>query len=52
VLEDNHARLSVQLFVKGQQTEKVDFSKLLLDWNVSSNELKKSMIELFKTIEA
>jgi type I restriction enzyme M protein len=52
VLEDNHARLSIQLFVKGQQAEKEDFSKLLMDWNVSSDELKKSMNELFKTIEA
>jgi type I restriction enzyme M protein len=52
VLEDNHARLSVQLYVKDQKTEKEDFSKLLIDWNMASKELKESMIELFKTIEA
>ena len=52
ILEDNHARLSVQLYVKGPQTEKEDFSKLLNNWNMSSKELKESMNELFKTIEA
>ena len=52
VLEDNHARLSVQLYVKDEKTEKEDFSKLLIDWNMASKKLKESMIELFKTIEA
>jgi len=52
VLEDKHTRLSVQLYVKAHQTEKEDFSKLMNNWNKSSKELKESMNELFKTIEA
>jgi len=52
VLDDKHARLSVQLYVKGKVTEEGDFSEILSDWNKSSEDLKQSMSKLFKVLEA
>lgn len=51
ILEDAHARLSVQLFVKGQSTEEDNFRDNYEMWQKSSLELQKSMNELFNVLD-
>ena len=51
ILEDKNARLSVQLFVKEEIKEKLNFDTTLNNWETTSRELNKSMNELFKTLE-
>lgn len=51
VLQDNHARLSVQLFVKGAILDVVDFPIVLSKWEESSKQLESSMSDLFKVLE-
>jgi len=51
VLEDKIARLSVQFFVQKNTADTTnDFDKVLTRWEDSSEELRKSMGELFKTL--
>jgi type I restriction enzyme M protein len=51
ILQDKNARLSVQLYVKEAQKTNGNFSEILTGWAESSNELKLSMNNLFKTLE-
>jgi type I restriction enzyme M protein len=51
ILNDNNTRLSVQLFVKQDKIEEEEFDVLLEQWEQSSDSLKNSMNELFKTLE-
>jgi len=51
IVEDKNARLSVQLFVKGEIKEKLNFGDVLNTWETDSKKLKKSMSDLFKTLE-
>lgn len=50
ILKDDNARLSVQLFVKQDKIEEEAFDVLLRQWEQSSEALKNSMNELFKTL--
>lgn len=50
ILKDKNARLSVQLFVKQDAVEEEYFDVLLNDWEESSENLKNSMNDLFKTL--
>jgi len=50
ILKDNNTRLSVQLFVKQDKIEEEEFHVLLGQWEQSSDSLKNSMNELFKTL--
>ncbi|WP_207431356.1 type I restriction-modification system subunit M [Sabulibacter ruber] len=50
ILEDNNARLSVELFVKLNEIEQESFEVLLNEWENSSESLEASMNELFKTL--
>lgn len=50
ILKDNNTRLSVQLFVKQDKIEEQEFDILLDEWEQSSETLKNSMNELFKTL--
>ena len=50
ILKDNNTRLSVQLFVKQNKIEAEEFDVLLENWEQSSDSLKNSMNELFKTL--
>ncbi len=51
ILEDSNARLSVQLYVESEKEEEEDFEQIISDWYQSSENLKHSMEELFKTLE-
>jgi type I restriction enzyme M protein len=51
ILEDTHARLSVQLFVKNETATEDNFSEAYKDWLNSSNDLNNSMKELFKVLD-
>jgi len=51
ILEDKNTRLNVQLFVKDEVKEKLNFDTVLNAWETDSKKLKKSMNELFKTLE-
>lgn len=51
ILEDKNARLNVQLFVKAEIKEFQNFNTVLNTWETDSEKLKKSMSELFKTLE-
>ncbi|MDX1699056.1 MAG: class I SAM-dependent DNA methyltransferase [Melioribacteraceae bacterium] len=50
ILKDNNTRLSVQLFVKQDKIEEEEFDVLWGQWEQSSDSLKNSMNELFKTL--
>jgi len=50
ILEDQNARLSVQLFVKKIQLKGNSFSSILNEWETSSTQLKNSMEQLFTTL--
>jgi type I restriction enzyme M protein len=50
ILEDTHARLSVQLFVKNETVTEDNFSEAYKDWLKRSNDLVTSMNELFKVL--
>ena len=50
ILKDKNARLSVQLFVKEDKIEEESFDVLLEEWEQSSNALRNSMDELFRTL--
>jgi type I restriction enzyme M protein len=50
ILKDAHARLSVQLYVKTDTEVQDNFSEAYTEWLSSSNKLKASMNELFKTL--
>lgn len=51
ILEDKNARLNVQLFVKEEIKIQESFELLLNNWETDSKKLKKSMNDLFKTLE-
>ena len=51
ILKDKNSRLSVQLFVKEDKIEEESFDIILQDWEQGSKVLKKSIKELFKTLE-
>ncbi|MCB0745952.1 MAG: SAM-dependent DNA methyltransferase [Ignavibacteriae bacterium] len=51
VLNDKHARLSVQLYVKSIKTENESFDKIFSNWSESSIKLKESMNNLFNVLE-
>lgn len=50
ILEDAHARLSVQLFVKGNAFTEYNFEESYADWLNASAELKSSMSNLFAVL--
>ena len=50
ILDDNNARLSVQLFVKQNKIEEEAFDVLHEQWEQSAESLKNSMNVLFKTL--
>jgi len=51
IVKDKNARLSVQLFVKGDAIVEEEFSEILSGWEASSDKLKSSMTELFRSLE-
>lgn len=51
ILEDRHTRISVQLYVKQDKVVHEDFPDLYEEWNRSSDNLKKSMNQLFETMK-
>jgi type I restriction enzyme M protein len=50
ILKDKNARLSVQLYVKEEQSEEDNFGVLLSNWGKKSDDLKKSMNTLFNSL--
>lgn len=51
ILKDKNARLNVQLYVKEEVKTQESFEIVLNTWEASSKVLKKSMNNLFKTLE-
>lgn len=50
ILKDDHARLSVQLFVDESSEDEISFTESYSEWMDSSEKLHTSMDELFKTL--
>ena len=47
IVQDRDARMSVQLYVKGETEEEVSFSDAYTAWQASSGDLKLAMTNLF-----
>jgi len=50
IVKDKNARLSVQLYVKGDEIIEEEFGQILSNWEEGSSKLKSSISELFKTL--